>query len=379
MKNTTDNDAEEGLFINEAAPIKLWHEAENIPDEVRGKDSFNDQGFVLRAKADTGEDIHLWTFMYQQRGRESIIQADVNQMLLICGKFTDQDKEYMNPFANATTVNVGQDVADYFKPGAIKISEDADKVIWRCENLEYICTPPEWHVRGERGGVKVDIKWRQVNNAFWHLGTFETMKRPGMAGYVVHCRASGTVEVEGKVMRFSDQYGTHERITQQIYVPDRSGHMGGKGLHWMHGYSEGLDWFLMRSDVGKGLGTAMINVGDEQILLEDPSSCGVEENGNWIDPQSRVVTPFKWRVWIRTPRGNLETLVQSYARQYYTWVRRGATLIVNQHCADAQTDFTFPDGRKISEKQMVSIEHMRTFYRQLSTIQNRGGPEHLFQ
>jgi hypothetical protein len=47
-------------------------------------------------------------------------------------------------------------------------------------------------------------------------------------------------------------------------------------------------------------------------------------------------------------------------------VRRKGTLVINQFCADAETVFTYPDGRVIEAKQMISIEHMRTLYRQLT-------------
>ena len=195
------------------------------------------------------------------------------------------------------------------------------------------------------------------------------LKDIDLSGYIVHTRTRGTIKVHGKTLKFENGYGLHERIIQQGKVPDRTGYMAGRGLHWMHGWSEGFSWYLMRGDVGKGMGTAMVNIGDQQILLEDPAASGVEEFTQWIDPESKILSPYKWRVWVRTEKGTLEARIYAYARQYYTWIRRGGTLVVNQYCADADVTFRFPDGTVKEASQMVSIEHMRTLYRQLSSLQ----------
>jgi hypothetical protein len=53
--------------------------------------------------------------------------------------------------------------------------------------------------------------------------------------------------------------------------------MAGCGSHWMHGFSKGFTWYLMRGDIGRGMSSAMVNIGDEQIVLGDPTNSGVEE------------------------------------------------------------------------------------------------------
>jgi hypothetical protein len=133
----------------------------------------------------------------------------------------------------------------------------------------------------------------------------------------------------------------------------------------MHGFSEGFTWYLMRGDIGQGMPSAMVNIGDEQIVLEDPTSSGVEEVVHWVDPESRILSPYKWKVWVRTAKGTLVSQIHAYGRQYYTWIRRNGTLVVNQYCADAETVFKYPDGH-VEAKQMISIEHMRTLYRQIT-------------
>src|ERR1700753_536646 len=67
-----------------------------------GKDLFNDLGFVIRGKAETGEDFHLWMFIYQQEGPEVIVDGDLTQTLFLYGKFSDEDKQSIRdyPYVN---------------------------------------------------------------------------------------------------------------------------------------------------------------------------------------------------------------------------------------------------------------------------------------
>lgn len=63
----------------------------------------------------------------------------------------------------------------------------------------------------------------------------------------------------------------------------------------------------------------MINVGGEQIGLDDPTSRGVEELAHCVDLQSNI-QPYKWSVMMRTEKGTLEAVIYAYATTYYTWI-----------------------------------------------------------
>ena len=64
-------DEESGIYQNTTGPISLAFEGKRISNGYQGE-LFNDYGFVVRAKAVTGEDIHLWSFIYQQQGPETV-------------------------------------------------------------------------------------------------------------------------------------------------------------------------------------------------------------------------------------------------------------------------------------------------------------------
>ena len=65
------DEEESGIYRNATGPISLEFEGKRIADDYKGE-LFNDYGFVVRAKAETGEDIHLWSFIYQQQGPEIV-------------------------------------------------------------------------------------------------------------------------------------------------------------------------------------------------------------------------------------------------------------------------------------------------------------------
>jgi hypothetical protein len=67
----------------------------------------------------------------------------------------------------------------------------------------------------------------------------------------------------------------------------------------------------------------------------------------------------------------MEAKIYVYGRLYYTWIRRGDTLVVNQFLADADVTFTYADDTVLEEKCMISIEHMHTLYRQLNSLPKR--------
>jgi len=348
-----------GIYQSVHLPVVLEHEGTHQTEEAYSE-FFNDMGFVIRGRTEEGHDIHLWSFMYQQRGPEIIIDGDVSQSLFIASKFSDEEKLSMH---DTPYVNKGQNIEDYAKPGTIKIAEGGPETTWTHTNRKFVCKPPHWRVEGEHAGVVADINYTESSDGFFHLGAFDKLKKEGgVAGYVMHGKAEGTITVKGKPYKFKG-YGVHERIIQSGLVPDRTHYMGGRGLNWMHGWSEDFSWYCFKGDVGEKNFTGVINIGGESIPV-DGDKGGIEETLYWLDPKSKLMIPYRWKVWMETEKGRLESLVYGYARGYYTWIRKHGTMVVNQYTADADSKFIFKDGKVVESKQMNMIEHMRTMYRQ---------------
>lgn len=341
-------------------PVKLEYERNNAEGRD-AKELFNDYGFVVRAKAKTGEDIHLWMFTYRLKGPETIIDGDLTQTLLVYGNFSDQDKQNMRdlPF-----INKGQNIDDYLPPGSIQITESNEQVQWKNAGRVYTCKPPLWHVGGEHAGVEVNLTFKQRSDAFFHCGRFEELKADsGVAGYIFHARVDGTINVHGKILEVENGHAIHERIIMGGHIPRRMDYMMQRGENWVHGFGEEFSWYGLTADVGPAA-TFMVNIDGELAVVKGADKAWVEETGRWLDPKTNQLNPCKWRVHAITDKGRLDAIVTGYSRAYYTWTRMGGSLVVHQYLADAEATFTRTDGSVVKSKQLASLEYMRTFYRQ---------------
>ncbi|KAI9743667.1 MAG: hypothetical protein M1818_002983 [Claussenomyces sp. TS43310] len=350
-----------GPQIYESLALPIKHEYEGAHQKDTDYDQFfNDMGFVIRGRTEEGEDIHLWSFMYQQRGPEIIVDGDVSQSLFIATKFSDEEKQTMH---DTPYINKGQNIEDYGKVGSIKIQEGEKETVWSTPDRKYICQPPNWRVEGDHAGVSAKINFTESSPGFFHLGAFEALpKEGGSAGYIMHGRTEGTITANGRTYKFKG-FGVHERIIQSGIVPDRTGYMGGRGLNWMHSWSDEFSFYCFKGDVGPNSFTGIINIGKESFPVPHGQG-GIEEVAYWLDPKSKIMIPYRWRVWMQTEVGRLESEVHGYGRGYYTWIRKHGTMVINQYQADSTSKFTYTDGRVLQGPQMAMIEHMRTLYRQ---------------
>jgi len=53
------------MYHAHVGPVSLDYERDNTEGRNSAKELFNDYGFVIRAKAASGEDLHLWMFTYR--------------------------------------------------------------------------------------------------------------------------------------------------------------------------------------------------------------------------------------------------------------------------------------------------------------------------
>jgi hypothetical protein len=349
-----------GLYHSKVMPVELEH----LKSHAQGRDSvglFNDCGFVVRARAESGEDIHLWMFIYQQRGSEVVIDGDITQTLLVYGKFSDEAKKSMH---DTPYINKGQNIDDYQTPGSIQIEEDAKSVTWTHTGREFVCQPPNYRIRGSHAGVKVELDFKQSADGFYHCGPFEALKADsGIAGYIVHGRVNGVIEVEGKTLKIVEGHGIHERLILGGTIPPRIDYNLGGGSQWAHGWGDEFSWYTL-TGAQRPSATAMVLIDGEPAVAQGLGKAVVTEEGKWLDPKTNQMNPYKWRVQADTDKGKLDAVVSAYGRGFYTWTRKNGSLLVNQYLADCVATFTRTDGRVIKSNQVASLEYMRTLYRQ---------------
>lgn len=347
------------LFQLGTAPIALRHEGANTAGR-EALELFNDSGFVLRARAETGEDVQLWMFFYQQRAKEVIVDGDLVQTSLIVNSFTPAERQQMHdtPF-----INKGQSLEDYFKPGMMKIVESPREVRWSLGGREMICTEGAWQLRGDHAGVRTDIRFTPRGPGFFHVGRFEDLKAQGAAGYQAHMDAEGEIVVDGRVLKVKG-YAVHERILLSFpTLPPRLKKNRGAGSNWMHSWGPEFSFYVLNAVEG-GHATGMVMLGDKLFPTSGLDKIKVTELDHWIDPKSRERVPRKWHIAMQTPEGDLDATMAAYGRAYYYWLRLGGLMIVHQFMAESEASFTPRGGQPIHSQHLAHNELMRTFYEQ---------------
>ncbi len=357
MEAQKAKDAEQ-WYHSESGSVDLSDQRSHVKG-LEGKEIYTDYGHAVRARADSGEDIFLWSAAYMHRKGQFVVNADLVQTFFIWGTYSPDEKKRMHA---GNFINRGQDLQDYFQPGDLKVIEEADKVSWALGGREFIGAPPNWRIKGDHAGVACDITMAAMSPALWQFGRFSDLKGEGSSGYEQHCTAEGTIRFQGRELKIKG-YGNQEHVLFVGDTPRQVEAMSGKGISWAHGFGPEFQWYIMNGDAGKSALSRVLIEGRE-ILCADAKQTWAEEIAYWHDPLSNMKVPYKWHIWMRTPKGVLDVIMSAYGRAYYVWVREGGTIVVYWYMADADGAFTFPDGRVVrSESMMCLLENMKTFQR----------------
>ncbi|KAK4938697.1 hypothetical protein LTR10_020880 [Elasticomyces elasticus] len=355
-------------FSAQVGPVRWDEQGPIVPNDYK-KPLFNDVGLIVRAKSDEGNDVLLWIFIYRQQGPEIIIANDVTQTGFVVGEFTDKEKVHMHdtPF-----ISKGQNLEDYYHPGAIEFEETDKKTSWKLGGREMgYLGDGKWYAKGTHAGVETDLIFTQRGDYFYHVSAWDTgfdKKLPGgIAGGNGHVRVNGTIKANGKTYTITNGHGMQERIVMAGFIPERINYMGKGGSPWMHGWGEQLSFFTISRDTGHNAQFS-VNVDGETLAVMGAGWAITKENEQWLDPKTKQANPRRWTVIATTTKGRFQASVVGFARYYYTWIRRHGVLVVHQFMCDTVMTFTRNDGSVVSEKGVGMVEYMRTLYNQSQTL-----------
>ncbi|KAF2802331.1 uncharacterized protein BDZ99DRAFT_483059 [Mytilinidion resinicola] len=338
-------------YTNLLAPgFEVPQDGPIVPDNYT-KDLFSDFGYVVRARTDSEEDLLLWLFLYRQSA-------------LLVTNYTGPEKEIMH---NTPFLNKGQNLDDYYSPGSLQWNETKDEVTWKLDGRELASSPPYYKARGEHGGIEVNLDLVQWSDLFYQIGPFtEVNSEGGGAGGILHLKASGTVTANNITYTISEGYAIHERIITAGVVPARLQYMGGRGSPWFNSWGKQFSFWTMGTDIGNDTQSIQmfINIDNQTIIVEEPLYAQINALNSWFDPKTNQINPSKWKITSITELGTLDATVTAYGRYYYTWIRRGGTILVHSYIADTVATFTRKNGTVVSEKQVSMVEYMRTLYNQ---------------
>lgn len=104
----------------------------------------------------------------------------------------------------------------------------------------------------------------------------------------------------------------------------------------------------------------MVMIDGEPSVAHGIGKAIVTEIGEWLDPRTKQMNPYKWRVQVNTDKGDLDAEVSAYGRAFYTWTRLNGSLLVHQYLADCVAKFTKTNWTVLHSKQVANLEYMRT-------------------
>ncbi|OCK75644.1 hypothetical protein K432DRAFT_429279 [Lepidopterella palustris CBS 459.81] len=339
-----------------------------IVPENYTKDLFSDFGFVVRARTDDNEDLLLWMFLYRQLGQDTVIDDDISQTALLVTNFSTSEKAagmHDTPY-----LNKGQNIDDYYSVGSLQNTETPDQSTWSCGGRVLSrSSPPHWKASGTHAGIQVDLDFTQRSDFYYHIAPFSTLKNgEGDAGGIIHLRANGTVTdtTKNKTYAFTDGHAVHERIIMAGVVPARLNYMGGRGSPWINSWGPNFSFWTLDFDTGNDTFSSQLMVSIDNTTLLAVGSLYAQTSvlDTWFDPKTNQINPRTWKVTAVTEKGVLDATVSAYGRYFYTWVRRGGTILVHCYIADTIATFTRDDGTVVSERQVAMVEYMRTLYNQ---------------
>ncbi|KAL6231975.1 hypothetical protein BDW75DRAFT_243403 [Aspergillus navahoensis] len=349
------------IFIDDVRPLK-GSDDQNWASTFDDAEIYIDSGFVVRATAETGEDVHFWTIMYHQKCREVVIQSDLTQTTFLVTKFSDEEKKQMHP---TPFIDLGQNIEDFLPLGSLVITNTDKGAHWKIAGREYICEAPEWHILGEHAGVKTNIRLYDPTQGFFHLGLFEKWAPDGAAGFQSHLKAEGTIEFEGRTLKIKG-YAVREHLGFRGTtkgIPNRLGYMSAEGLNWAHSFSDEFTWYILAGHAEKN-STGMVTIDGKVFHATGQSNVWMETIREWVDPDSNQLVPRKWRAYLRAPEGTLEAYIHAYGRTYYTWNRLGGVIVTYHMVGESTATWTYTDGRVVTaKKQLFFTEFMRVLHR----------------
>jgi hypothetical protein len=327
------------------------------------QDLWENHGFLLRGETADGVDVTLWTSPYiVHRGPHSYYSDAMNilQTVFISGRWSAADKQRMH---DNDFVAAGWTPAEYLPEGTIEVDQSPERVLWKVQGREYEDAPPHWAIRGEHGGIDLDLSLDAFVPPF---GVFphDGFAEQGITWYEVYLKAAGAI-TQGADRFDVTGHACHERV---IVTRDHEPHlMRRRGLYWHHLFGDRVQAWVMTAPSAQ-YGLAYVVVDGETLRADGSERVQIEDLDHWVDPRSGFRVPCRWRVTVETEGGTLEATAGAYARAYYPWTPFADTVnILYWMPAEADGAFTRPDGEQIPIAGAKYMGHSnRAFF-------NRGG------
>lgn len=338
----------------------------NIPLEEEGSYAdlvpagvsfMEDHGFLIMGESEEGDEISLVSTFFRLGG-------GVDGPWMVDDRFCEQTTLLVIPKGQRGAIHDNHFIGnrtwgiDHWRSG--QITKTDDEVIWKIGNLQHICRPPVWELKGEHLGIEFDFVLGATEDATYHKGKYSEFEANGIGGYEMPVWAEGTVRAEGKTytMKREKTFCNHEKFTQPAW--DLAKVLTGETYYWSWFHCESALIFIYYYP-SEGKAHSHVSVEGQSYDFNDhngQSNISMEELEWWIDPKTRMRIPVKWHFNITSKNGVIDFDVAASHRTFYSFLTEsGATMHYGLHSL-SQGQVAFPDGRKVQMKDMRSyIEH----------------------
>jgi hypothetical protein len=318
---------------------------------------WENHGWGVRSLRGEGDTL-IWAAAYQLRSRPSgpFVKPEFSalQSMVAHVRYTEAQRAQMN---DNRFIALGWNGLEDLRPvDELKISVGGSEATWAMHEMRFVAAPPGWRVQGRQGETEYDLQLHAESPAFWLTDRSRSALEHGDRWHLVNAKCSGSLTLRGERLAL-DGMGWHERHIHlnEHYDPIRL--LKGPGIIFHNGYSAGLDFHLMGRPA-LGVFRAKVLCEGEEFNFGGPGEVGSQEIGHWVDPQSRLHTPVRWRVRCANAAATLDLEVRAFARTFYLWnFLTGGVNVLYWWLADASGRLERPGRAPREVKAMKHVVH----------------------
>ena len=326
-------------------------------------DLWEENTFVLVAECGD-DDIFLWATAYHLRGHGN------NVWLIDDG--AEQETEFLAIPKNQRNkgltdhdfIRLGWDPANRRKASELQVEQKSGEVFWRLGSRLYSSAPPLFHVRGEHGGVDLDLTFRQAAPAMWEWGDFATAPERDRGGYDTLCRVVGTIKVKDKVYMIKNGSGLKERITVGASSDPMKTLPAPREMYWLFTMAGETAVYLFHPGTA-GVDLGAVSSGGRNIPFKPRSGQGrvsFTELERWHDPRCGLYFPSRWHLNMVSPEGMVDLDIRAHGRCWFNWVLKNGIRMNSFLLCTANGVFHRADGHIVEFKdELLANNWLRAY------------------
>jgi hypothetical protein len=320
---------------------------------------WENNGWSVRGSVD-GREFLLWISPYLLGGYPGsafrLDRASVDQTMLVFADDLGKVLDHPNDF-----LAVGWEPDEFGTWEDWAVAHDESGVTWSSRDRRILATEDGWRIWGTHAGVELDLVLRPDRPALWLSPPDEPLGVRQDRWWIATALVEGTMGYNGGAHTVEAR-ALHERHIHLGSAYNPVTLLRGQGVTWQSGHTDGLSYsVLARPEMG--LYWAQLDVDGRVVDIRDRSRVSLEVTDSWVDPETSLEMPRRWRLALEEDDLRLELFVTAHARAYYLWnfLRDGVTALYWWVCT-AQGSLRTADGVRQLESVRAEAHLNKTIY-----------------